>query len=175
MAEIDIIIGSKTDEGKIKNSGMLDLLNQVEVSWDLSIISAHRHKEKLRKHCNAAIHEGTKVFITAAGMSAGLPGDVASTVGIQAIVIGVPLLSNDGFCGGLDSLLSTTRMPKGVPLLIGGVDEAGLFNAAICACKIVIDEETDINRWTWLNGVLLKLTLKKSAKEKYLSSEKKGV
>lgn len=134
MAEIDIIIGSGTDEKKIKESGMLDFLNQVKVSWDLSIISAHRHKEKLNKHCTAVIHEGTKVFIAAAGMSAALPGDVASTVGIRAITIGVPLLSDDGFCGGLDSLLSTTRMPKGVPLLVGGVDKAGLFNATISAC-----------------------------------------
>lgn len=173
MAEIDIIIGSGTDEKKIKESGMLDLLNQVRVSWDLSIISAHRHKKDLNRHCVVAINEGTKVFIAAAGMSAALPGDVASTVGIIAMTIGVPLLSDDGFCGGLDSLLSTTRMPKGVSLLVSGVDKAGLFNAAISACQIVIDEETDLNRWTSLHAALQKLALEKPAKEKYLSSEQK--
>lgn len=75
-----ILIGSATDKEAIEKSGMLEVLNTVGVSWEVSVLSAHRHGEKLDAYCKQAKARGTRVFIGVASMSAQLPGAMAAAL-----------------------------------------------------------------------------------------------
>jgi 5-(carboxyamino)imidazole ribonucleotide mutase len=137
-AMVQIILGSNSDEDELKNSGALDILNQCDVSWDLSILSAHRHPEELEAYCQEAIAvaSGTKIFIAAAGMSAVLPGVIAANIKFSLPVIGVALPSSE-FPNAIDALLAITRMPGGCPVIFAGIGKAGLKNAALIAVQIL--------------------------------------
>lgn len=130
-----VILGSTSDLEMVKSSQLFPILNEVGVTWELSIISAHRNPEDLRQYCEHKLQTGTLVFIAAAGMAAALPGAIASHVSNRAQVFGVAL-SADIFSG-MDALLSMVRMPPGVPVCVMGLDSAGLHNAALAACGVV--------------------------------------
>ncbi len=125
MTDVMVIAGSKSDE-KIVNK-VTDVLKQENVSFSAEYASAHREPEKVAKIVKEC---GAKVFIAIAGLSAALPGVVASLT--KKPVIGVPVESK---LGGLDALLSIVQMPKGVPVATVGIDNGQ--NAAYLAKRIL--------------------------------------
>jgi 5-(carboxyamino)imidazole ribonucleotide mutase len=129
--KISIILGSKSDVEKLKTG--FDLLDQYKVPYDLQIISAHRHPDKLREYCKGLEAQGIEIVIACAGLSAALPGCVASYVSIP--VIGVPL--NAGVFQGFESLLSIVEVPKGLGLVGTGVGKKGFINGILFAVKIL--------------------------------------
>jgi phosphoribosylaminoimidazole carboxylase PurE protein len=129
--KILIVIGSKSDQS-IMSKGM-EILDEFKISCQMEICSAHRNPEKIKILAKSAEKEGVKVIIAGAGMSAHLPGVIASHTTLP--VIGVPL--NVSPLSGIDSLFSIVQMPPGVPVATMAVGEAGAKNAAILAIQIL--------------------------------------
>jgi 5-(carboxyamino)imidazole ribonucleotide mutase len=134
MAEptrVAIIIGSKSDREHLEaTTGLLDRFG---ISWELEVISAHRQPEKLHAYVASAEGAGVRVFITAAGLSAALPGVVSSLS--NKPVIGIPIPG--GALKGVDALLSIVQMPGGIPVAAVGVGSNGSKNAAVLAAEIL--------------------------------------
>jgi 5-(carboxyamino)imidazole ribonucleotide mutase len=120
-----IILGSKSDMPVAEK--VTDVLNTHSTAYDLEIASAHREPEKVLKLIKKKDY---KVYICIAGLSAALPGFVASHT--DRPVIGVPVSAK---MGGLDALLSIAQMPKGVPVACVGIDNGQ--NAAHLALRIL--------------------------------------
>jgi len=131
MAFVGIVIGSKTDADLIQPA--LDMLKQLGIDYELSIISGHRNPEKLREYGSKAEERGLKVIIAAAGGAAHLPGILASWTTLP--VIGVPLSTSE--LKGIDALLSIAQMPAGVPVACVGIGKSGAKNAALLAAQIL--------------------------------------
>jgi 5-(carboxyamino)imidazole ribonucleotide mutase len=126
MPEIAVITGSASDSAIADK--VVKVLADYHLSYDLQVISAHRDPEHLDEYVKTS---DAKVFICIAGMSAALPGVVASKT--KKPVIGVPVSGK--LLGGLDALLSIVQMPKGVPVACVAVD--GGENAAHLAARIL--------------------------------------
>ena len=125
MPDIVIIAGSESDRAIIEKA--TSVLDTAEISYEICILSAHRDPEAL----DAFMKEtDAKIFICIAGLSAALPGVVASRT--ERPVIGVPV---SGTLGGLDALLSIVQMPRGVPVACVGIDNGA--NAAHLALRIL--------------------------------------
>lgn len=122
---ISIIMGSKSDQPILDK--VLEVLKESDVKYETKILSAHRNPEELDSYLTSSTSE---VFIAIAGLSAALPGVIASKV--SKPVIGVPVSSK---LGGLDALLSIVQMPKGVPVATVGIDNGQ--NAAHLAIRIL--------------------------------------
>lgn len=125
MADVAIISGSASDAAitdKVKK-----VLDANKISYDAQILSAHRDPDKLDAYVKAS---NAKIFIAIAGLSAALPGVIASRT--DKPVIGVPV---SGTLNGMDALLSIAQMPKGVPVACVGVDNGD--NAAYLAIRIL--------------------------------------
>ena len=131
MALVGIVIGSKTDTELIQPA--LDMLKQLGIDYELSIISGHRNPEKLREYGLEAEKKGLKIIIAAAGRAAHLPGILASWTTLP--VIGVPLPTSE--LKGIDALLSIAQMPGGVPVACVGIGKSGAKNAALLAAQIL--------------------------------------
>ena len=125
MVEVSIISGSASDEKIAERTAAI--LREHAVAYDLSVISAHREPKKLDEFIK---NSDSKVFIAIAGLSAALPGVIASKT--DKPVIGVPV---SGTLQGIDALLSITQMPKGVPVACVGIDSGE--NAALLAIRIL--------------------------------------
>ncbi|MFA6363126.1 5-(carboxyamino)imidazole ribonucleotide mutase [Methanoregula sp.] len=125
MADVAIICGSASDAAIADKAKKV--LDEHKVSWDYQVISAHRDPDKLDAYVKSST---CKVFIAIAGLSAALPGVIASKT--DKPVIGVPV---SGTLNGLDALLSIVQMPKGVPVACVGVDNGD--NAAHLAIRIL--------------------------------------
>ena len=125
MADVAIISGSASD-AKITDK-VRKVLDKNGISYDAQIISAHRDPDKLDAYIKTS---NCKVYIAIAGLSAALPGVIASRS--DKPVIGVPV---SGTLNGMDSLLSIAQMPKGVPVACVGVDNGE--NAAWLAVRIL--------------------------------------
>jgi 5-(carboxyamino)imidazole ribonucleotide mutase len=125
MVEVLIIAGSKSDEPVVKKAQ--ETLDEAKVGYAVEFCSAHREPDRLDK---VVKESKARVFICVAGLSAALPGVVASKT--QKPVIGVPVESK---LGGLDALLSTVQMPPGVPVACVGIDNGK--NAALLAMRIL--------------------------------------
>jgi 5-(carboxyamino)imidazole ribonucleotide mutase len=138
MALVGIVIGSKTDTELIQPA--LDTLKQLGIDYELSVISAHRNPEKLRKYGLEAEKKGFKVIIAAAGRAAHLPGVLASWTTLP--VIGVPLPTSE--LKAIDALLSISQMPWGVPVACMGIGQSGAKNAALLAAQILGTEHKEI-------------------------------
>jgi len=119
-----ILAGSKSDEGVVAKAE--EVLSEAKAEFKTEYCSAHREPERLDKIVKESKAD---VFICIAGLSAALPGVVASKT--KKPVIGVPVSSK---LGGLDALLSIVQMPKGVPVACVGIDNAA--NAAHLALRI---------------------------------------
>jgi phosphoribosylaminoimidazole carboxylase PurE protein len=129
--DVAVFIGSESDHDVIKEA--LDLLREFGVSYGLEVTSAHRSPERTRKLISGFEEKGAKIFIAVAGKAAHLAGFIAAHT--QAPVIGVPVESPG--LAGLDALLSTVQMPKGIPVATMGLGKAGASNAAILAAQIL--------------------------------------
>lgn len=125
MTDVAIICGSASDAAIADKAKKV--LDDHKISWDYQIISAHRDPDRLDAYVKAST---CRVFIAIAGLSAALPGVIASKT--DKPVIGVPV---SGTLNGLDSLLSIVQMPKGVPVACVGVDNGD--NAAWLAIRIL--------------------------------------
>ncbi|TFH29045.1 MAG: 5-(carboxyamino)imidazole ribonucleotide mutase [Promethearchaeota archaeon] len=125
MVQVAVIAGSASD-AKIYHK-VTAVLEEENIPYDLKIISAHRNPEELDAYVKST---DAKVFICVAGLSAALPGVVASKT--TKPVIGVPVSAN---LGGLDALLSIVQMPPGVPVASVGIDNGK--NAALLAIRIL--------------------------------------
>ncbi len=121
---ITIIAGSKSDE-KIVNKITSELNGKAK--FTVHYASCHRNPEQVEKIINESKES---IFICVAGLSAALPGYVASRT--KSPVIGVPV---SGILNGLDALLSIAQMPKGVPVACVGIDNGQ--NAALLALRIL--------------------------------------
>lgn len=127
---VGIVVGSRSDIAAADKAAAV--LDELAVSHEIRVISAHRAPALLARYVEGAEDRGTKVFIAIAGLAAHLPGVVASQTTLP--VIGVPMPG--GVSDGLDALLAIVQMPKGVPVATVGVgngENAGLLAAAILA------------------------------------------
>ena len=127
--KVAIIFGSQSDKPIVRKAA--DVFREMGVDFSAHVLSAHRVPELLSETLKRLEAEGTEVIIAAAGLSAHLPGVIASQTLIP--VIGLPISS--GGLGGLDALLSIVQMPKPIPVAAVGVDNAA--NAAQLACQIL--------------------------------------
>lgn len=124
MADILVLVGSRSDE-KIAEK-IEETLKEFSASYTVHFVSAHRNPEKVE----ALIKKNPKVVIAVAGLSAALPGFVASKTIVP--VIGVPVSAK---LGGMDALLSIVQMPSGIPVASVGIDSGK--NAALLALEIL--------------------------------------
>ena len=129
--DVVIFIGSESDFDIAKKA--IETLRKFDIPFALEICSAHRSPERTLKLVREYEAKGVGVFIAVAGKAAHLAGVVAAHT-IRP-VIGVPVES--GGLGGLDALLSTVQMPKGVPVATMGTGKTGASNAAILAVEIL--------------------------------------
>ncbi len=111
----------------------LKVLKDLEVPFEVRIISAHRTPEATAHYVKEAEARGCGVFIAAAGLAAHLAGAVAANT--LRPVIGVPM--EGGPLKGMDALLSTVQMPGGVPVACVAIGKAGAKNAAYLAAQIL--------------------------------------
>ena len=125
MVDIAVISGSKSDQAIVDK--IVRKLEEREASFEHKVLSAHRNPQELNDFVSAT---DARVFIAVAGLSAALPGEVASKT--SRPVIGVPVSAK---LGGLDALLSIVQMPPGVPVACVGIDNGE--NAALLALRIL--------------------------------------
>ena len=126
--KVGIIMGSDSDLPVMKEAA--DFLKDLDIPYEINIVSAHRTPKKLYDYAETAIDRGLSVIIAAAGGSAHLPGMTASLTTLP--VIGVPIQSKA--LGGVDSLYSIVQMPAGIPVAtvaINGAKNAGILAASI--------------------------------------------
>ncbi|MDW7695105.1 5-(carboxyamino)imidazole ribonucleotide mutase [Flammeovirgaceae bacterium SG7u.111] len=128
--DVGIIMGSKSDL-KIMSQAA-EVLEELGVAFELTVVSAHRTPERMFEYAQKAKDKGLKVIIAGAGGAAHLPGMVASLTTLP--VIGVPVKSSNSI-DGWDSVLSILQMPGGVPVATVALD--GAKNAGILAAQIV--------------------------------------
>ena len=128
---VGIIMGSQSDMELMQKAGKV--LEEAEVTFELHVMSAHRHPDKVAEYCRTARQRGLRVIIAGAGLSAALPGVAAAHTDLP--VIGVPLSSSLSAAGGLDAILSVVQMPPGVPVASVGLDNSR--NAAHLAVRII--------------------------------------
>lgn len=135
--KIAIVLGSKSDIERLKEG--FDILKEIDLAYKLHIVSAHRNPDTLRGLCKNLEKDNIKVVVACAGLSAALPGFIASYVNIP--VIGVPL--EGGMLDGLDSLLSIVQVPKGLGLVSSGIGKRGFLNALIFSLEILALHDRD--------------------------------
>lgn len=135
---VGIIMGSKSDL-PVMNAAA-EILTQLGVEFELTIVSAHRTPERMMDYAKEAKDKGLKVIIAGAGGAAHLPGMVASLTTLP--VIGVPVKSSNSI-DGWDSILSILQMPGGVPVATVALD--GAKNAGILAAQIIGAFDQKIN------------------------------
>ena len=128
---VSIFMGSKSDLPIVQVAS--DTLNEFGVLHRMFILSAHRTPEEVVKKVKESEENGVKVFIAAAGMAAHLAGAIAAQT--TKPVFGIPL--DGGDLDGVDSLLATVQMPKGVPVATFAIGKSGVINAALCAVQVL--------------------------------------
>ncbi len=131
MPNVAVIMGSRSDDEVMQ--GCTKTLEEIGVSYEVRVISAHRAPDRLREYVRSARDRGVQVVIAAAGGAAHLPGVVASLTTLP--VIGIPLPSSD--LKGIDALYSIVQMPPGVPVAAVSVGAWGARNAAYLAAQII--------------------------------------
>jgi phosphoribosylaminoimidazole carboxylase PurE protein len=130
-SQVTILMGSDSDWETMSSAAKR--LEAFGVGYDVHVMSAHRTPERTAAYAKTAAGRGIKVFICGAGGAAHLAGAVAAHTTLP--VIGVPLDASS--LRGLDALLATVQMPKGIPVATVAVGAAGAENAAILAVEIL--------------------------------------
>ena len=133
-------MGSQSDYKTMKLAE--NTLKKIGVLFEIKIVSAHRTPKRLYDYALSAEKNGIGVIIAGAGGSAHLPGMIASMTSLP--VLGVPIESKK--LKGLDSLLSISQMPKGVPVGTLAIGEDGAINAAILAASIIANYDPKIKK-----------------------------
>jgi len=129
--DIGIIMGSQSDWPTLRNAA--EILDDLHLSYETKIVSAHRTPDRLWTYGKTAIDRGLKVIIAGAGGAAHLPGMMASKTPLP--VIGVPIQTKA--LSGVDSLYSIVQMPKGFPVATMAIGAAGAQNAGLMAAAIL--------------------------------------
>ena len=140
MPLVAVVMGSKSDAEAVQPT--LDVLKELGIDYEVSVISAHRTPEKARQYGLAARSRGIEVIIAAAGGAAHLPGVLASWTTLP--VIGVPLASSE--LKGIDALYSIVQMPAGIPVATVAIGTAGARNAAYLAAGILSLKHDEIGK-----------------------------
>tara|TARA_B100001029_G_scaffold48276_2_gene38369 strand:+ start:2119 stop:2631 length:513 start_codon:yes stop_codon:yes gene_type:complete len=135
---VSIVIGSESDLDLANKCA--DTLDSLSISNSIQVLSAHRTPGLLETHVRECESGGTKVFVAMAGLAAHLAGAVASKTVLP--VIGVP--GDGGPLSGMDALLSTVQMPKGIPVATVAIGSAGASNAAYLAAQILGVESEEV-------------------------------
>ncbi|WP_434055419.1 MAG: 5-(carboxyamino)imidazole ribonucleotide mutase [Roseibium sp.] len=130
-ADVAIIMGSQSDWPTMKHAA--DTLDQLGVSYEARIVSAHRTPQRMYDFARGAKAEGFKVIIAGAGGAAHLPGMTAALTPLP--VFGVPVESRT--LSGEDSLLSIVQMPGGIPVGTLAIGKAGATNAGLLAAAVL--------------------------------------
>jgi len=128
--KVAILLGSKTDKPLIEPS--LAYYDYFDIDVEVQVMSAHRNPKDVAKFASEARDNGYNILVGSAGMSAHLAGALKAHSTLP--VIGIPLPG--GMMDGLDSLLSTVNMPKGVPVATVSMGKAGAINAAVLCAEI---------------------------------------
>ena len=129
MAQVGIVMGSDSDMPVMAKAA--DILEELGISYEMKIISAHREPDDLFEYAKSAEDRGFKVIIAGAGMAAHLPGMCAAIFPMP--VIGIPMHTTS--LGGRDSLYSIVQMPSGIPVATVAIN--GGANAGLLAAKIL--------------------------------------
>lgn len=125
---VSIIMGSTSDLPILRKSA--DILEQLEIPFEMHALSAHRTPREVEKFATEAAGRGIKVIIAAAGMAAALPGVIAALTPLP--VIGLPIAST---LSGVDALCSIVQMPPQIPVATVGINAGA--NAAVLAVRIL--------------------------------------
>ncbi|WP_404416649.1 5-(carboxyamino)imidazole ribonucleotide mutase [Marinospirillum sp.] len=136
--QVGVIMGSKSDWPTLKHA--VQMLEQLGVSHEVKVVSAHRTPDLLFDYAKTAKMRGLQVIIAGAGGAAHLPGMAASQTTLP--VLGVPVESKA--LKGMDSLLSIVQMPGGVPVATLAIGKAGATNAGILAAQIVALQDSSV-------------------------------
>jgi 5-(carboxyamino)imidazole ribonucleotide mutase len=136
---IGIIMGSESDLRIMKDAA--EVLEELDVPYELTIVSAHRTPQRLMDYASTARSRGLKVIVAGAGGAAHLPGMVAAVTILP--VVGVPIKSSNSI-DGWDSTLSILQMPAGVPVATVALD--GARNAGILAAQIIAVSDKELSR-----------------------------
>lgn len=136
MAKVGIVMGSDSDMPVMAKAA--DILEQLGISYEMTIISAHREPDVFFEYAKTAEEKGFKVIIAGAGMAAHLPGMCAALFPMP--VVGVPMSGKN--LAGEDALFSIVQMPPGIPVATVAID--GGMNAAILAAKILAVSDAEL-------------------------------
>ena len=136
MAKVGIVMGSDSDMPVMSKAA--DVLEQLGISYEMHIISAHREPDEFFAYAKSAESRGYKVIIAGAGMAAHLPGMCAAIFPLP--VIGIPMHTSS--LGGRDSLYSIVQMPTGIPVATVAIN--GGANAGILAAKILATSDPEL-------------------------------
>jgi 5-(carboxyamino)imidazole ribonucleotide mutase len=127
VTDVAIVMGSQSDWATMRRAA--DVLDELGVSYEARIVSAHRTPDRLHQFGKTAHEAGFRVIIAGAGGAAHLPGMLAALTHLP--VLGVPVESKS--LNGIDSLLSIVQMPAGVPTGTLAIGEPGATNAGLLA------------------------------------------
>ncbi|MEE0419667.1 MAG: 5-(carboxyamino)imidazole ribonucleotide mutase [Lachnospiraceae bacterium] len=136
MAKVGIVMGSDSDMPIMAKAA--DILEQLGVDYEMTVISAHREPDVFFEYAKSAEDKGFKVIIAGAGMAAHLPGMCAAIFPMP--VIGIPMHTTS--LGGRDSLYSIVQMPSGIPVATVAIN--GGANAGILAAKILATSDPEL-------------------------------
>lgn len=156
--KVGIIMGSKSDLPVMQEAA--DILKELNVLFEITIVSAHRTPERMFNYAKTAADRGLKVIIAGAGGAAHLPGMVASITHLP--VIGVPVRSSNSI-DGWDSILSILQMPNGIPVATVALNAAK--NAGLLAAQILATSDDELSNRFISFKEDLKTKIEQSAKE----------
>ena len=134
--KVGIVMGSQSDWATMKQAA--DILDELGVTCETRIVSAHRTPDRLWEYGAGAVARGLQVIIAGAGGAAHLPGMMASKTRLP--VIGVPVQTKA--LSGVDSLYSIVQMPRGTPVATMAIGAAGAANAGLLAAAILANGDT---------------------------------
>ena len=137
---VSVIMGSKSDWITMQDTCII--LDDLKISYETKIVSAHRTPNRLFNYAKKAKSRGISVIIAGAGGAAHLPGMIASLTTLP--VLGVPIENKS--LKGIDSLLSILQMPAGIPVGTLAIGSAGAKNAALLAASILSSQNTKISK-----------------------------
>ena len=136
MASVGIVMGSDSDMPVMSKAA--EMLDKFGISYEMTIISAHREPDVFFEYAKSAESKGFKVIIAGAGMAAHLPGMCAAIFPMP--VIGIPMHTTS--LGGKDSLYSIVQMPSGIPVATVAIN--GGANSGILAAKILATSDPEL-------------------------------
>ena len=137
---VGLVMGSQSDWSVMQAAAQM--LDQLNIDYEAKVVSAHRTPDRLFEYAQTARQRGLAVIIAGAGGAAHLAGVIAGKTTLP--VLGVPMPSK--YLQGLDSLLSTVQMPKGIPVATFAIGEAGAANAGLFAVAMLAMNDAELEQ-----------------------------